>query len=440
MADSSGGNTPQQNKKSALGVNLSLALRASAGLLARVRQGTSLTEAVNEVPAHIRPAAQSLAYNALRNLPRLTKVFESFINRSLKPEVEDLLLVASATLIPDSPNKYAAHTLVNEAVDAASKSKKTIAAKGLINAVLRRMSENPRVFDISIEAIAQQYPSWWFEKVHAAYPKKWQEIFQQNLSHPPMTLRVNGTKISVEEYTDHLKQRGIAVKKIPKNLHHLAPHAIFLEVPIPVQLLPGFERGHVSVQDLGAQMAAGLLRPHQGARILDACAAPGGKAAHLLEIGKFNLLALDKDDKRLRRVQENLDRLDLQAQIKLGDASNPESWWDKEPFDAIIADVPCSASGIVRRHPDIPYLRRPEDIHALSITQKSILSSLWNVLKPGGDLLLVTCSIFPEEGENQAKWFSKNHQDAVRLECLGQILPTEWHDGFFFALFRKKSS
>jgi 16S rRNA (cytosine967-C5)-methyltransferase len=419
------------------GANLANALLAAASLLAQVREGVSLTQAVAELPASIRPAAQSLGYNALRHLPLLIGVIGKFINRSLKPEVEDLLLVASSTLIPDSPNQYASHTLVNEAVKAASKSPKTLPAKGLINAVLRRMSENPDVFRAPIEEIAQNYPGWWFDKVHYAYPKQWQEIFKQNFIHPPMTLRVNTRKISVEEYKQHLHQRDIQFKDIPAKLQKLAPHAISLEKPVPVQQLPGFDRGQVSVQDLGAQIAVGLLGLNKDDLVLDACSAPGGKAAHILEVADVKLTAIDKDVERLSRVNENLSRLELVATVKEGDASDPASWWDGKLFDAILADVPCSASGIVRRHPDIPYLRREEDIHALSINQKSILSKLWGVLKPGGKLLFVTCSIFPEEGENQAKWFSKNHEDAVRLESLGQIVPSAWHDGFFFALFRK---
>lgn len=421
----------------AQGANLANALLAAASLLAQVREGVSLTQAVAELPTSIRPAAQSLGYNALRHLPLLIGAIGKFINRSLQPEVEDLLLVASSTLIPDSPNQYASHTLVNEAVKAASKSSKTLPAKGLINAVLRRMSENPEVFRAPIEEIAQNYPAWWFDKVHDAYPKQWQAIFKQNFIHPPMTLRVNTRKLSVEEYKQHLHQRDIQFKDIPAKLQKLAPHAICLVKPVPVQQLPGFDRGHISVQDLGAQIAVGLLGLHQGNLVLDACAAPGGKAAHILEVADVKLTAIDKDADRLSRVNENLERLDLVATVKEGDASDPASWWDGNLFDAILADVPCSASGIVRRHPDIPYLRREEDIHALSINQKSILSKLWGVLKPGGKLLFVTCSIFPEEGENQAKWFSKNHEDSVRLESLGQMVPSVWHDGFFFALFRK---
>lgn len=434
-----------ENSKSALegsgkiaqGANLASALLAGAHLLAQVRQGVSLTQSVSELPSGIKPAAQSLAYNALRHLPLLIDVIGKFVHRSLKPEVEDLLLVASSTLIPGSPNQYASHTLVNEAVKAASKSSKTLPAKGLLNAVLRRMSENPAVFEVPIEEIAQKYPGWWFDKVHRAYPKDWQEIFRQNLVHPLMTLRVNTRKISVEEYKKHLQQRDIGFKEIPGKLQKLAPHAICLEKPVPVGHLPGFEHGQVSVQDLGAQIAAGQMELHRGALILDACSAPGGKAAHILELQDVELLAIDKDADRLSRVVENLDRLELDATVKQGDASEVKGWWDGRQFDAILADVPCSASGIVRRHPDIPYLRREEDIHVLSINQKSILSKLWSVLKPGGTLLFVTCSIFPEEGENQAKWFSKNHEDAVRLESLGQLLPSNWHDGFFYALFRK---
>jgi 16S rRNA (cytosine967-C5)-methyltransferase len=218
----------------------------------------------------------------------------------------------------------------------------------------------------------------------------------------------------------------------------LAPEAIRLAHSTPVQQLPGYDLGYFSIQDLGAQFAAHLLPLKPEQIVLDACCAPGGKTTHLLELNTINLKSLEFDASRLTRVQENLSRLGLSSNLVEGDACELSTWWNGEGFDAVLADVPCSASGIVRRHPDILELRRDEDFQQLSITQKKILGNLWTVLKPGGFLLYVTCSIFPEEGENQLQWLMKTFDDAIRLDCLGQLLPNKWHDGFFYGLLQKK--
>jgi 16S rRNA (cytosine967-C5)-methyltransferase len=215
---------------------------------------------------------------------------------------------------------------------------------------------------------------------------------------------------------------------------------------VHVERLPGFADGVVSVQDAGAQQAALQLDVADGMRVLDACAAPGGKTGHLLELAKIDLVALESDENRARRIGENLQRLGLHAKVTIGDAGDPVArWWDDRPFDRILADVPCSASGIVRRHPDIRWLRRPEDLPALVREQQRILDALWPLLVPGGVLLYVTCSIFPEEGEDQARWFERSRPDAVRLNALGQLMPTVAHDGsgpdhdgFFYARFQKR--
>lgn len=425
-----------KNQETGKGANLAQALWQSAALIGEVRDGVSLTEALSRVPSSMRGACQSLSYNALRNRPIILSALEKFIHRSVSPEIEDLLLVAASTLVPGSPNLYPSHTLVNEAVKAAEKSEETIYAKGMINAVLRRVSENPGLFLFKPSAL-KHFPAWWLEKLKAGYPSNWKDIILASQKHPPLFLRVNHRKITTQGYLDRLHEAGFKTKDIPVQYQKLAPQAICLEVPVPVELLPGFADGDVAVQDLGAQIAAHLINPKDGEHILDACAAPGGKAAHLLELSNIDLLAIEKDPLRLGRITENLDRLGLSAQVKCGDANEKEQWWDGKQFDAILADVPCSASGIVRRHPDIPYLRRAEDIVNLKIAQRKLLSNLWHVLKPGGRLLYVTCSIFPEEGESQINWFLKSQPDAVRLPCLGQILPSDWHDGFFYALLTK---
>jgi 16S rRNA (cytosine967-C5)-methyltransferase len=220
------------------------------------------------------------------------------------------------------------------------------------------------------------------------------------------------------------------------------PTAIKLDHPVPVSEIPGFFEGRVSVQDAGAQWAAVLMDVKDGMRVLDACAAPGGKTGHLLESADVGLLALDVDEGRLERVGQNLDRLGLQAELRVGDAAHPQTWWNGRPFDRILADVPCTASGVVRRHPDIKWLRRPQDIASFARKQAEIVDALWQTLAPGGKLLYATCSVFADENEKQIKAFLARHQDSRRLELPeelneGQLIPDEFHDGFFYALVGK---
>jgi 16S rRNA (cytosine967-C5)-methyltransferase len=255
----------------------------------------------------------------------------------------------------------------------------------------------------------------------------------------PLILRVNARQYTREEYQQLLQEAGIEATPITEIAGVSLHSALLLKDPVPVGDLPGFYSGAVSVQDAGAQIAAILLDPQPGERVLDACAAPGGKSAHLLELADCELLALELDGQRIAKIGGNLDRLRLQSQtvkIVRGDASKA-AWWDGKPFDKILLDAPCSASGIVSRHPDIPFLRREADILALQQRQRAILTQSWKMLKPGGTLLYVTCSVFPEEGENQADWFAIEHDDALRLNAPGQILPTDVNDGFYYALFQK---
>ena len=236
-----------------------------------------------------------------------------------------------------------------------------------------------------------------------------------------------------------MHQAGIAAEPIDSVGGITLDSALLLREPVPVSDLPGFYTGAVSVQDAGAQIAAVLLGPKPGERVLDACAAPGGKTAHLLELAECELVALELDGERLGKIGGNLDRLRLQSEtvrVVRGDASKT-AWWDGKPFDKILLDAPCSASGIVSRHPDIPFLRREADIKALQQRQRAILTQAWRMLNVGGTLLYVTCSVFPEEGEEQADWFAAEHADALRLSAPGQILPTEVNDGFYYALFKK---
>jgi len=422
--------------KKAAGSNLCETILIAAQFLEQVRQGTSLTQALASAPSENRSAAQSLTFEALRNKPKILQALKPFLHKEIDPEVEDLFLIAISTLIKDTQNQYTPFTLVNETVNAAQKSLKTRHAKGLINAVLRRVIENPQ--SLEIDVLDAQYPSWWVKHLKRAYPSDLELILEANLKPAKMFIRVNTNKISKHAYLSLLNEADIATLEIPQEWQKVAPNAIALKSSMPVQLLPGFKEGLLSIQDLGAQIAASLISPVDDEYILDACSAPGGKASHLLELAKINLDVLEIDEDRMQRVQENLSRLHLQANLIIGDATNARSWWGGKYYDAILADVPCSATGIIRRHPDILYLRRSADIAQLQDLQRKIIMELWSLLKPGGRLLFVTCSIFPQEGELQLEWFTENLKDALRLECLGQILPGEWHDGFYYGMLQKK--
>jgi 16S rRNA (cytosine967-C5)-methyltransferase len=279
------------------------------------------------------------------------------------------------------------------------------------------------------DAAAQQHPKWWLARLRRAYPQSWPQIVAAGNQQPPMTLRVNQRRMTQADYRARLESAGLPARP-------LGPCGLQLLKPVPVEQLPGFGEGWVSVQDAGAQRAAELLDPAANSRVLDACAAPGGKTAHLLERADLDLWALDISGRRVRRIEETLSRLQLRATVKAGDCCAPEAWWDGQPFAAILADVPCSASGVVRRHPDIKWLRREGDIRRFAQTQAAILDALWPLLLPGGKLLYATCSVFPEENGAQIDAFLVRQTDAERL-LEERWLPQDEHDGFYYALLRK---
>jgi 16S rRNA (cytosine967-C5)-methyltransferase len=276
--------------------------------------------------------------------------------------------------------------------------------------------------------------------LRADHPQRYADILDADNRHPPLTLRVNRRKTTRDAYLALLSDRGMAARAVEDD-------GVVLAAPCPVDRIPGFADGLASVQDASAQRAAALLDPLPGARVLDACAAPGGKAAHLLERYDVDLLALDSDAGRLERVRANFERLGLAARIACGDATTPDAWWDGTPYDCILADVPCSASGVVRRHPDIKWLRRADDIPRYAERQAAILDALWQLLRGGGKLLYATCSVFQAENSLQVARFLERHPDARRVlspgadrplqEPAGQIFPDEDHDGFFYALLQK---
>lgn len=431
---------------------LSRLLELTADAVAAVRAGRSLTDVLAACPPAARAGTQALTFTVMRRLGAATAVREIVAPRNPPPTVDGLLTSAIALLWADPNPPYPDHTLVDQAVTAARH--KAPAASGFINAVLRRFIRERAAL---IEQATRQplgawnHPLWWIERVRHDWPAQWQPLLREAQQHPPMALRVNARHGSTAAYLERLQAAGLAAHAVPG-----FEHALVLAQPCPVERLPGFAQGDVSVQDLSAQRAAPLLLGTgqqalpKGARVLDACAAPGGKTAHVLELADVDMLALDADPKRLARVNETLQRLGLAARTQVGDGRRPADWWDGQPFDAILLDAPCSASGIVRRHPDIRWLRRPDDIGALARTQAELLGALWPLLKPGGRLLYATCSIFKAEGAAQIDAFlQRMPPDGARLDPVspGHLLPLADNqatppdaalaDGFYYALLHK---
>jgi 16S rRNA (cytosine967-C5)-methyltransferase len=382
-----------------------------------------------------RGALQDLSYGTLRFFGQLECVLKQLLHKPIQDEqLRCLLLIALYQL---QYTKAAPHAVVDFAVRAVRK--RNGAAGGLTNAVLRNFLRQRDAL-LAVAADSEEgrysYPQWWIDKLKTEYGARAEAILLAGNLHPPMTLRVNCRRTTPAAYLAKLLQHDIQARLI-------APDAILLERPVPVDKLPGFSDGLVSVQDAGAQYAARLLDVSDGMRVLDACAAPGGKSTHLLELAQLDLLALDKDEQRLGRVRENMQRLQLSARLQSGDAAQPDDWWDGQPFQRILADVPCSASGVVRRHPDIKWLRRPEDIDGFAQQQLQILNALWRLLARDGKLLYATCSVFARENQQLIAEFLRQHDDARQLPLPapnlseGQLLPDDQHDGFFYALLHK---
>ncbi len=424
---------------------------SAARMVAGVLGGRSLSElalrGLDGLAPRDRALAQELAYGTVRWQPRLAAVLKQLLSKPLKAkerEVEALLLVGLYQLLfLDIPP----HAAVGETVAAVRPLKKEW-ARGLINAVLRRAGREGQALLESIsgdESATSAHPAWLVQRLRTDWPQRWQAVVEANNARPPMTLRVNARHSTREAYLEALQTAGIGARA-----SEFTPSGVRLENPVGVERLPGFEGGSASVQDEAAQLAAGLVAPEAGERILDACAAPGGKTGHLLESApQARVLALDSDAGRLQRVRENLTRLGLCAEIAVGDAGEPGGWWDGEPFDRILLDAPCSGTGVIRRHPDIKLLRRADDIAALVQEQKRLLEALWPLLRPGGMLVYSTCSVLRDENDRQLAAFLASRDDAVeepivaswgRSEAVGrQILPGEnGMDGFYYARLRKR--
>lgn len=390
-----------------------------------------------------RALAQELGFGTLRWYFRLQAVAAQLISKPLKKkdrDVEALIMVGLyQLLILDTP----AHAAVSETVQAARSMGKNWAA-GLVNAVLRNAVRRSK--DLLVAADRQPagrwaHPDWWVRRLEQDWPNHWQSILEAGNQRPPMVLRVNALRGDRDDYLRRLDEAGIEAHVMP-----LVGQAVSLQKPVSVDALPGFRDGALSVQDAAAQLSAGLLDIQSGQRVLDACAAPGGKTGHLLEAGvqADKLVAIDSNASRMEKVIDNLQRLKLNAELVVADAADVESWWDGQPFDRILLDAPCSASGVVRRHPDIKLLRCENDIDALALEQQRLLGALWPLLASGGILLYVTCSVFRQENSDSVQLFLRDNPDASESmpevgwghpQVVGrQLLPGEQGtDGFYYA-------
>ena len=408
-------------------------------MVARVAAGASLADefirVADEGSSTPRAALIDLTHGTLRRYGRVQKIVAELSKRPGSDALLEALLWCSLYALDSG--RYAQYTVVDQAVRAAGLLQKW-AAKGYVNAVLRAALRGKAMLEARIAGDLQarhMHPRWWIDALRAAYPSQWQSVLAAGNSHPPMCLRVNRSRTDREGYRVRLAEAGMSARPIGAD-------GLLLDRPVPVERLPRFADGEVSVQDAGAQLAAPFLDLSPGQRVLDACAAPGGKAAHILETAAVELTALDADAARLERVSRNLARLRLSARrIAAADCRVPADWWDGAPFDRVLADVPCSASGVVRRHPDVKWLRRSQDLAAFAARQGEILDALWQVLGPGGKLLYVTCSVFPQENDAVVEAFVARTPAARRLALPdagpSQRLPVAEHDGFYYALIQR---
>lgn len=442
-------------------------LQAVAHALVLVRKGTSGTAVLDAVAPALRPGVQALLFHVLRQLGRAQALRDQLVSRTPAPLADALLCSALALAWDEAAAPYDPHTLVNQTVEAAKKNRNTQRQANFLNACLRRFLRERDALVLACDGLGTDthgnavkpqdskrglvakwnHPLWWIELLQRDYPEQWQSILEANNLAAPMAVRVNVQRTSREALMAQWEQVGLTATPI-------GDYGLVLDKARAVQDIPGFAEGLWSVQDPAAQCAAPLLvNGLKNIRVLDACAAPGGKTAHLLELLEpdSQVIALDIDAKRCERIDQNLQRMGLKAEIVVADAAQPKTWWDGQQFDAILLDAPCSASGIVRRHPDVRWLRRASDIAQLAAIQKNLLKTLWPLLKLGGRMLYVTCSVFRQEGELQVKTFVEHNTDCTLHPCLGHLRPQNSqtpaplvdnlagdHDGFYYALLEKR--
>ena len=425
-------------------------LQGASSLLLAVRDGQSMTAALLDVDGTLRPGVQALGFHALRWLGRAEALRQQLAKRPPPPEADALLCVALALAWNEKEAPYSPFVLVDQAVEAAKRSEATTHQASFINGCLRRFLRERDELVAKTDANPQavwNHPQWWIDRLRKDHPEQWQAILRANNAKASLVLRINCQKTTVAQYIRALAAMNIEASAVGES-------GVVLAQALPVPSLPGYAQGHFSVQDAAAQIAAPLLMKalpaNPNLNILDACAAPGGKTAHLLELGAARVTALDIDSRRTGRIAQNLQRLGLHAQIVVGDAAKPKAWWDGQFFDGILLDAPCTASGIVRRHPDVRWLRRPTDIAQLANIQAQLLEALWPLLKPGGSMVYCTCSVFRAEGDNQIQTFLAHHTDARLMPSPGHLLPQSSasgvvipdnlmgeHDGFYYALLQK---
>jgi 16S rRNA (cytosine967-C5)-methyltransferase len=415
--------------------------RFAAQTVANVLSGTSLNAGLDLVWRHNRQltaaergAIQDICFGTLRHFGKLSAVLDQLVPKPIAiAELRTLLLSALYQLEHSEAAPYA---VVDSAVECAAQIGGEH-VKPFANAVLRNYQRRREVLLATAAAGDEgrfSYAGWWIERVRRDFGPDAPRILEIGNLHPPMTLRANIRCGSASAYLHTLQQAGLEARQLEND-------ALVLGRPVPVERLPGFGEGAVSVQDAGAQLAATLLDAKDGMRVLDACAAPGGKTAHILELAGVDMTALDSDAERLQRVRSNLERLGLDARLQAADAAALDTWWDGSAFDRVLVDAPCSASGVVRRHPDIKWLRRASDIAGFAAQQRRLLDALWKVVARSGKLLYVTCSIFAEEDHETISGFAARHPDARILGGMpgvdGLLLPDHDHDGFYYALLQK---
>jgi len=410
---------------------LAPALHDAARLLARVASGRSLAD------QSTHGALLDLTHGTLRRYGRVQAIVRALSRRTHQDALVEALLWCSLYALESG--RYAEYTVVDQAVRACALLEKW-SAKSYVNALLRGYLRERGSIEARIGADPQaryQHPGWWIDALREAYPRRWEEALAQGNTHPPMCLRVNRRRVRPADCQAELAAAGMPSRRVGAD-------GLLLEQAIPAERVPGFASGRVSVQDAGAQRAAHCLDLAPGQRVLDACAAPGGKAAHLLETEDIDLTAVDADPARCAHLARNLDRLGLAATLRVADTTQLAAWWDGAPFDRILADLPCTASGVARRHPDLKWLRRAADVPAFARRHTVMLDALWRVLRPGGKLLYVTCSVFPQENDAVVDAFvARSAGAAVRLALpdggAAQWLPDAEHDGFFYTLIQRQA-
>ncbi|EPJ47401.1 MAG: sun protein [Osedax symbiont Rs1] len=408
----------------------------------------ALKKQIVDCPENQRPFLQELCYGTMRHHPQLSLLLSKLIAKPLKAKDQDINALIMIGLYQLLKLRVAEHAAISETVDICKILKKPWATS-LVNATLRNFQRNkePLLADLSeLDSFKYNHPAWFIAKLRSNWPDHWQSILTANDQHPPLVLRVNKNKVSRETLISKLAEEDHQA-----HITNISEYGVQLDQPTDVTMLPGFDQGEFSVQDEAAQLAAALIAPQENENILDACSAPGGKLIHLLELrssANTSIQGIELEQHRADKIIENMDRIELSCKVHIANATNRD-WWDGVLFDKILLDAPCSATGVIRRNPDIKLLRQPEDIHSIAKLQKAILANLWSTLAPGGTLIYATCSIFPQENEKIISAFIRETDDADHIEIDAnwglkreygrQLFPEkDGNDGFYYAMLKKR--